>query len=375
MTQGFLWAEDSESALREEILRSYDSVPEPIVESAVMLSEIPLLQDRRMPDLAFARQWLPNVIRVEQNSITNWAEMVLVKLLAELPEAAPWHLLVEPHYGASSSHRIGARAWHSAKRKGHPPPPQEGKPKFQADAGRTRCALIRERVLEQMGRKRRHLLKYLRREVTPFSSNDSLVQVLLTTPVTGFLSVAKAPVPWTQRIFLSHLPRGIWRPLVDKSAPSRAFNKLAEAQVRMAREIGVGETCVDLGAAPGSWTYLAVKKSARVTAVDRAPLRADLMRDPLVSYHRGDAFKFEPRSPVDWLLCDVIAPAEETVELLRRWVGRKWCRHFVLTLKLRDDAGIDELERLKREFSGTLQRFHLKKLCSNKKEVCAFGTA
>ena len=86
---------------------------------------------------------------------------------------------------------------------------------------------------------------------------------------------------------------------------SRAFAKLAEAELRLGRRIAARDTCVDLGASPGSWTYVAVRRGARVTAVDRADLREDLMQHKNVRFERGDAFRFEPASPVDWLLCDV----------------------------------------------------------------------
>ena len=59
-----------------------------------------------------------------------------------------------------------------------------------------------------------------------------------------------------------------------------------EAEARLGRRIAPGDRCVDLGASPGSWTYVAVTRGARVTAVDRSELRPDLMQSRQVRFHR-----------------------------------------------------------------------------------------
>ena len=99
------------------------------------------------------------------------------------------------------------------------------------------------------------------------------------------------------------------------------------------------------------------------------------MREPMIHFERGDAFQFEPRSPVSWLLCDVIAAAERSADLLRRWLQNGWCRRFVVTLKLDDAATRDVLEALERDLQQLASEHWLLHLCANKKEVCAFGQA
>jgi 23S rRNA (cytidine2498-2'-O)-methyltransferase len=204
----------------------------------------------------------------------------------------------------------------------------------------------------------------------------------LTAPDTGFISVALAPLPFEQRRLISPFPKGELPVASDKTAPSRAFAKLVEAELRLGRSIQRGETCVDLGAAPGSWTYVAVSRGASVIAVDRSPLREDLMQSPQVDFQSGDAFRFQPPRPVDWLLCDVIAAPERTAELLLEWLRRGWCRHFVVTLKVgkgqmtgSDGTGAEALARLKRELPPLTRELYLTRLCANKREVCAFGAA
>ncbi|HEX6276657.1 MAG TPA: SAM-dependent methyltransferase, partial [Polyangiaceae bacterium] len=270
------------------------------------------------------------------------------------------------------SSRTGARAWHTRTRR-RLPAPSPGVESKQS-VGDHRCRLVREAAMELLQKRRRHLGRYLRQHEGGFGEDEALVQLLLVSPETGFLSVAKAPLPFREQHVISCFPGGEVPLAVDKQAPSRAFTKLVEAELRLGRRIGARDTCVDLGASPGSWTYVAAQRGAKVTAVDRADLRDDLMRHRNVRFERGDAFRFVPASPVDWLLCDVIASAERSAELLLEWLRRKWCRHFVVTLKVDHLGSGAVLARLKRELPDLTSELRLLRLCANKKEVCAFGT-
>lgn len=372
----FLSADDSETELRTELAESFPGISVTQIGASLLKAEL-ATPPPQMPRLVFARQWLPNVRAVRVESIRAGANLVAERIIGVLPDDTPWMLHIEPHYGARGRHRIGARAWHSATRKTgdgssrtHSAP--EATPAIEA--GRHRCELIRGALADILQKRRRHLLRQLRREPVPFGGTDSLVQLLLTAPDRGLISVAPAPVPFEQRHLLSPFPKGELPIASDKTAPSRAFAKLVEAERRFGRTIGAGETCIDLGASPGSWTYTAVSRGAHVTAVDRAPLREDLMRCPQVKFHQADAFSFVPTRPVDWLICDVIAAPEHSANLLLEWVRKGWCRHFVVTIKLRDAAGANVLTTLKSALPPLTREFNLTRLCANKKEACAFGS-
>ena len=373
-----LWTEDSEAELRAELARTFVGAPTRPANPLWLETEFELVPDQRLPLLVFARQWWPNARAVRAESIRVWADQVFEAIAGVLPDDQPWSLHIEPHYGGRATPRMGARAWHSAHRDGAATGPRSapaGPPVPDSEAGRQRCRLIREALVELLQKKRRHLLRRLRPEPVPATANDTLVQLLLTSPETGFLSVALAPLPFEQRHLLSPYPKGEIPTASDKAAPSRAFAKLVEAEQRLGRAIQTGETCADLGASPGSWTYAAVNRGAQVFAVDRSPLREDLMRHPRVVFRPGDAFAFEPPHPVDWLLCDVIAAPERTAELLLAWLRHGWCRRFVVTVKLKDATAADVLALLKRELPPLTQDLFLTRLCANKKEACAFGSA
>lgn len=95
----------------------------------------------------------------------------------------------------------------------------------------------------------------------------------------------------------------------DNLAPSRSYLKIEEAMAAMGVEPGLGNTVVDLGAAPGGWSYAAAKRGARVTAVDNGPLKAGAFANPLIKHLKADGFSFGPDSAsshYDWLLCDMV---------------------------------------------------------------------
>ena len=178
-----------------------------------------------------------------------------------------------------------------------------------------------------------------------------------------------------------------WRPAVsgwlggdlevpeDKEAPSRACMKLYEAELRWGRPIGKGETCVDLGSSPGGWAWVAARRGASVIAIDRSPLREDLMEHRRVSFVKGDAFKFEPTEPVDWLFSDVIAFPPRIFELLETWLTNGWCRRFCVTIKFRGRDDDQWLTNFREMLAERTESFDLRRLKVNKNEVTAYGEA
>lgn len=114
--------------------------------------------------------------------------------------------------------------------------------------------------------------------------------------------------------------------------PSRAYMKLWEALTLFGRWPVPGETCLDLGASPGGWTWVLAKLGARVTAVDKAPLGASVAAMPGVTERLDSAFGMAPE-PVDWLCSDVIAYPDRLLALVRRWIEVGAARHIVCTIK------------------------------------------
>ena len=366
-----LAAPDSQDALKRELSQAISAASHE-VRPGLFACESTLGTEVRLPYLVFARQFLPEAREVSAASIRAWASLIVDSVVGVLPDEQTWSLHVVPFKQLTEGSRMGARAWHSRTRGGQPLPAAEAE--SAQSVGEKRCRLVREAAVELLEQRRRHLARHLRQYEGVFVEDEALVQLVLMSPEHGFLSIVKAPFPWREQHVVSSFPGGEVPLAVDKQAPSRAFAKLVEAELRLGRRIAARDTCVDLGASPGSWTYVAMRRGATVTAVDRADLREDLMQHRNVSFQRGDAFRFEPAAPVDWLLCDVIASAERSAERLLEWLRRKWCRHFVVTLKVDHEGSGAVLAQLKRELPSVTSELRLQRLSANKKEVCAFGT-
>lgn len=138
----------------------------------------------------------------------------------------------------------------------------------------------------------------------------------------------------------SSLPMGILRLKFPKEAPSRSTLKLEEAwhqfipKEKWALQLGGGKTAVDLGAAPGGWTWQLVDQNMFVTAIDNGPMHADLMESGQVIHRREDAFRYAPEKPVDWMVCDVAdKPLRVTAKMLE-WAENQWCHKMIFNLKL-----------------------------------------
>ncbi|MBN2191233.1 MAG: 23S rRNA (cytidine(2498)-2'-O)-methyltransferase RlmM [Polyangiaceae bacterium] len=145
---------------------------------------------------------------------------------------------------------------------------------------------------------------------------------------------------------LSLAPGGRFRMRVRRSRPSRSARKLEEALAWFGVEPSPGELCVDLGAAPGGWSWALLERRARVIAVDPGRLRRDLMEHRGVEYLSQSAFRFTPSTPADWLFCDMAWRPHEVAELLAKWGRRRWASLLVANLKLpmrRKAANVEEL--------------------------------
>ncbi len=237
-----------------------------------------------------------------------------------------------------------------------------------------RIGLIEEGLRDWLKRKQKRLLKTWTKPGVAWDQIGMLLQVAWTDAAAAYWSCCSMNKVQQASAALSQFPAGLPPIASDLQAPARAFAKLAEAQQRLGRAIQRGASCVDLGASPGGWTWVAVQQGARVTAIDRSPLRADLMRHPDVAFVKGDAFAYEPPQPVDWLLCDVAAFPQRTLELLQQWLGQRWCRNFVVTTKFRGSDGYELLPAYKQLLRDSGYEFQLRRLNANKNEMTSMGS-
>ncbi|MBL8244292.1 MAG: 23S rRNA (cytidine(2498)-2'-O)-methyltransferase RlmM [Rhodanobacteraceae bacterium] len=133
---------------------------------------------------------------------------------------------------------------------------------------------------------------------------------------------------------------GIPRLKFPREAPSRSTLKLEEAfhvlltPRERERLLRSGGNAVDLGAAPGGWTFQLVQRGLKVTAIDNGRIDQRLMDSGRVQHLREDGFRYRPAKTVDWLVCDMVEKPDRVAELVVRWFREGLCRAAIFNLKL-----------------------------------------
>lgn len=123
-------------------------------------------------------------------------------------------------------------------------------------------------------------------------------------------------------------------------APSRSALKIEEACLRFFTEtqrrqyLRAGMTAVDLGAAPGGWSWYLARQGIKVTGVDHGRLQQALLENYPVVQVSADAYTFRPPRSVDWVVCDVVEKPARTQALMLKWLQQGWATQALFNLKL-----------------------------------------
>jgi 23S rRNA (cytidine2498-2'-O)-methyltransferase len=162
----------------------------------------------------------------------------------------------------------------------------------------------------------------------------------------------------------SPFPDGECRFVEDKTGlPNRAYLKLWEALTLIGESPRAGQTCRDLGASPGGWTWVLAKLGATAIAIDKAELAPDIARLPNVAFRNASAFALEPEDigPVDWLFSDVICYPARLFDLAAKWRDSGLAARIVCTLKFQGPTDHDTAKRFASIPGSTLRHlFHNK---------------
>ena len=180
-------------------------------------------------------------------------------------------------------------------------------------------------------------------------------------------------------------PMGIPRLRFPSGAPSRSTLKLEEAFLtflsadQRAQMLRAGQRAVDLGAAPGGWSWQLVKRGLRVIAVDNGAMAPALMDSGLLEHRREDGFRFRPEQPVDWMVCDIVEQPARIADLAARWLGEGWCHYSIFNLKLPMKKRYQEVVqclatvRARLQATGRPYRLACKQLYHDREEVTVFA--
>ncbi|RPI77669.1 MAG: rRNA methyltransferase [Desulfobacteraceae bacterium] len=184
----------------------------------------------------------------------------------------------------------------------------------------------------------------------------------------------------TQKVFIS---RQCWsggqrRMQFKSEAPSRSYLKVEEAYAILGTAPRQGETVVDLGAAPGGWSYSAAERGARVTAVDNGPLKDGARDHPLIEHLREDAFDFKPspKTKTDWLFCDLVEEPHHVLRMIKHWLTILGCRYFIVNLKFGRSDPIQLLSQIYDQKTGLAsycESLRVRHLYHDREEITLMG--
>ncbi len=177
---------------------------------------------------------------------------------------------------------------------------------------------------------------------------------------------------------------GILRLKMPHDAPSRSYLKLAEAfelfltPTEQAQWLKQGMHAVDLGAAPGGWTWQLVQRGLKVIAVDNGPLKGVAAEHPAIKHLRQDGFRYRPPRAVDWVVCDMVEQPQRVAARMADWIGSGSSTRAIFNLKLpmkkRVAALHDALDIVRDalDAKGLKYRIAVKQLYHDREEVTVF---
>lgn len=327
--------EGSEQDLVDELrlLKVVDPPARVIAPAIVLAPKIPK-RDKRPVELTFARQGFPIVQSVKAHDIEEITARVGRSLRGQLERAKTYALHV----------------WVPDSTLGNP------------------LASLAEELREKL----EHYLDKALPESTRV--DDAALRRLGSLPLAQVCLLdterAVAGVAYSNAV-LSLAPGGRTRVRVTGNFPSRAARKLEEALAWLGVEPGPGELCVDLGAAPGGWTYVLAERRARVIAVDPAKLRPEILAKKGVSHVQQSAFTYKPDAEVDWLFCDMAWRPLEAAGLLAKWGRNRWSRMLIANIKLPMTKKAELLARVKHilETEGDWKHVRTKQLYHDRDEI------
>jgi len=324
--------------LKSEILETFNLTDENI-ESFKGLPMLGISSELDLSDkfVGFSTTALINSVNIPEDSISNQSQKVLAAILAKLDPNQTINLDV-----FSMTHKYGV-----------------------LEKGRSE--IIKEKVIKGLRANKLFPAKKKKNLDLPF------IQIMIMGDRSIALSVLNEDESTKFRTLTSCFVGGFNNVEDNKKAPSRAFKKIVEAQLLMGKKSGEGEVFVDLGACPGGWSYIGRQQGANIIALDRSPLREDLMSDPKVEFKKADAFKFVTDERIDWVVSDIICLPPRIIELIQTWVVAKKCRNFVFTIKFQGEDDYPILKEFK-ELALTLDyKVIIKQLNANKNEVTIMG--
>jgi 23S rRNA (cytidine2498-2'-O)-methyltransferase len=177
------------------------------------------------------------------------------------------------------------------------------------------------------------------------------------------------------RTAASKSPGGFSTARIPEFAVSRAWLKMEEAVSWSGFSLEPGQSCVEIGSAPGGASQYLLSRGLKVIGVDPAKMAPPVVADKNFRHIRKRS-KEVSRSEflgVDWLTCDVNLPPNYTLDTVRAIVAHPGVRFrgLLLTLKLVEWSLADEIPRyLAKIRDWGFRNVMARQLHHNRQEIC-----
>ncbi len=292
-----------EAALRDELSARFGLEGEVVCRAGVALPESAILP--AVKGTVFARQSLPRALHITYSDINVAAQAVIDRI----------DVMTKRGNRQQGSWTLHAFA-------------------IDDDDQLRRAKDIAKLVMQHA---RSHQKEFLKRYVSADdfakgerAASDILLQIYVPSPTDVWFSAG------TVADGVSVWEAGFQRMKTLPGAPSRSASKLEEALLRLGVFPSKGQTAVDLGAAPGGWSYVLASHGAHVVAVDHAKLTIKNMSKlkGRIEHLSENGLTYLPPAPVDWMVCDMVMGAKDTLKVLKRWLDAEAMKHFVVNIKL-----------------------------------------
>lgn len=151
-----------------------------------------------------------------------------------------------------------------------------------------------------------------------------------------------------------------------QTPPSRAYLKLWEILMKLPYVPSSNQTVMDLGCAPGGWTWVLSKFAKEVISIDKAQMSQNILKIGNVRFEEKSAYSINPKEylNVQWIFSDVISYPEKTLELIERWISDGYLGNMVFTIKFQGKTNFEVINKLK-----TIPHSRLTHLYHNKHEL------
>ncbi|MBZ0286591.1 MAG: 50S rRNA methyltransferase, partial [Anaerolineae bacterium] len=162
---------------------------------------------------------------------------------------------------------------------------------------------------------------------------------------------------------------------ITEPVSNRAGYKLLEALQTFSIRLRIGDSALDLGAAPGAWTTLLRQRGLRVTAVAPAPLYPWLTLDEEVIHKSmlAEDYLRQCQTMFDLIVNDMMVDPQDSARLMV-----DYAQHLreegiaIMTLKLREHNRQQRMDHSLRLLRKAYKIIQVRQLVSNKQEVTLF---